>query len=95
MARPSLVEVVAATDLPVAEPAKSPGKPPGSSFPPSPRQEKDREPPPRIHSSRKFCPRGLSPEFVAGLAEEIKALGQGLPREGGHRNPALVTFGGN
>ncbi len=79
-AKQSVVEVVAATDLPVAEPAKSSGRP--LTVYPSKSQIKkgsrtSREDP----FFQRILSTGLSPDFVGGLAEEIKALGQGS-REG-------------
>jgi len=80
LAKPSIVEVVAATDLPVAEPAKSCGKPP-AVFPSKAPTKKGSGTIPEDPFLQKILSTGLSPEFVGGLAEEIKALGQGS-REG-------------
>jgi len=79
MAKPSVVEVVAATDLPVDEPAKSCGGPP-AVFPSKSPIKKGTGTIPEDPFLQRILSTGLSPEFVEGLAEEIKALRKG-PQE--------------
>lgn len=74
MSKPSVVEVVAASDLPAAESARPGGQPP-TLLPSKSSVRKG----PRTHPGDPFLQRmlssGLSPEFVSGLAEELGAFG--------------------
>ena len=79
-AKQSTVEVVAATDLPVAEPAKPSGRPLAVSPFKSP-TKKGSGTSPGDPFLQGILSTGLSPDFVGGLVEEIKALGQSS-REG-------------
>jgi len=76
----STVEVVAATDLPMAEPAKSPARSPAAFSTKAP-TKKGSEASPRDPILQGILSTGLSPDFVSGLVEEIKALDQNS-REG-------------
>ena len=79
-AKQSTVEVVAATDLPVADPAKLSGRPLAVSPSKSP-IKKGSGTSPGDPFLQGILSTGLSPDFVGGLVEEIKALGQSS-REG-------------
>ena len=73
-AKPSVVEVVAATEGPVAEPAKPGGR--TAALPPSKSPVKKGSGDPFLEG---ILSTGLSPEFVGGLAEELKAGGPDAP----------------
>ena len=75
-ARPPVVEVVAATDRPAAESPKPAGRS-AIGLPPRPPAKKGPAPGTGDPFLRKILSCGLPPDFVDGLAEEIKALGQG------------------
>ena len=94
MAKPSVVEVVAATDLPVTEPAKSCGKPP-AVFPSQVPDKKGIG----NHPRGSLPPENFVHRTLPGVCGRAGGGNQGfgarIPQKGGHRKPALVTCGGN
>jgi flagellar biosynthesis protein FlhF len=82
MSRPSLVEVVAATEHPAPETPK-PARKISPLWLPKGATKKDSLPPAEDPLLRRVLSAGISPEFVSGLAEEFRGWRQDDRREGG------------
>jgi flagellar biosynthesis protein FlhF len=81
LARPALVEVVAATEHPLAEKPKSARKI-SPLWLPKAAMKRDSVPPLEDPFLQKILSMGISPEFVSGLAEEFQGWRRDSRREG-------------